>query len=463
MIAAGMPSPGAPRSVPLPRSHEIRLPNGLRVIASSRAEIASSLRIPLVSAMMVLDRGSASDPPSLSGAAIMTSALLRQGTRRRSALELDLAVDALGARLDRSASYDSSIVSVSATSAVFNDALNIFAETVLEPTFLEEEFQRARTRALSDLRLAYSSPSSLARLVAGRAIGGDSPYGHPVSGTPRSLEALGRDDLLAFHAHAYRPEHATLLLGGDIEVEEAFELARRAFGSWQTDPAPERQIVASPLPSPRRRIIIVDKTDAGRTAVAVTRAALPRRSERYYAGLVTTAMLSGYSGRLNQEVRVKRGLSYGAGAQLIARREAGQFVASTLVDHKRAVEAVDVVLATLTSLEMLPVADREFAARKASLLGSWNRSIETNEGLLSALGDFAVYGIPLEELQHYTERIEVVSRDEVARFARDYIVPDSTLVLVGDAREYAKDERLRRLASDLRVIPAAELNLDAPI
>lgn len=463
MIAAGMPSPGAPRSVPLPRSHEVRLPNGLRVIVSSRAETPSSLRIPLVSAMMVLDRGSASDPPLLPGVAVMTSALLRQGTRRRSALELDLAVDALGARVDRSASYDSSIVSVSATSAVFGEALNIFAETVLEPTFLEEEFERARTRALSDLRLAYSSPSSLARLVSGRAVGGDSPYGHPVAGTPRSLEALSRDDLVAFHAHAYRPEHATLLLGGDIAVDEAFELARRAFESWRTDPAPAERTVALPLPPPRRRIVIVDKPDAGRTAVVVTRAALPRSSERYYSGIVTTAMLSGYSGRLNQEVRVKRGLSYGAGAQLIARREAGQFVASTLVDHKRAVEAVDVVLATLTSLEIVPVAEREFAARKASLLGSWNRSIETNDGLLSALGDFAVYGIPLEELQHYTERIEAVSRDEVARFARDYIVPDSALVLVGDAREYANDARLRALAHDLRIIAASDLNLDAAI
>lgn len=463
MIVHEMPLPGPARNVPLPRSHQIRLDNGLRVIASSRAEIPASLRIPLVSAMVVVNRGSASDPPSLPGVASMTSALLRAGTQRRTALELDLAVDEIGARLDRSASYDASIASVSATTATFSQALELLAEIVLEPTFLQDEFERLRTRSLSDLQLAYSSPSSLARLVAGRAIGGDSPYGHPISGTPRSLEALSRGDIIAFHRHAYRPEHATLLLGGDIGVEEAFELARNAFGAWQTDPLPAAEIVAVPQPPPRRRAVVIDKPDAGRTALAVTRAALPRRADAYYAGLVTTAMLSGYSGRLNQEVRVKRGLSYGAGAQLIARRDSGQFIASTLVDHKRALEGVGVMLETLASLETLPVADREFAARKASLLGSWNRAIETSDGLLGALGDFAVYGIPLDELDRYSGRIEAIDRAQITEFARQYIVPDSTLVLVGDARAYGDTQALSRYASDVRVIPAETLDLDEAI
>jgi zinc protease len=410
----------------------------------------------------VIERGGASDPPRRPGVAAMTSALLREGTKRRSAQALDLAVDALGARLDRSTSYDASSAGVSATSPVFSDALALLAETVLEPTFSSEEFQRVRTRALSDLRLSYSSPASLARLVAGRAVGGDSPCGHPIAGTPRSLEALARDEIAAFHRHAYRPEHATLLIGGDVDVDAAFDLARRTFGEWKTDPLPAAEVVAVPQPVPRRRVVVVDRPDAGRTAVVVTRAAPPRQDASYYAGLVTTAVLSGYSGRLNQEVRVKRGLSYGAGAQLVARRNSGQFMASTLVDHKRALEAVGVVLDTLRSLESVPPAEREFVARKASLLGSWNRSIETNDGLLGALGDFALYGIPLEELQHYTERIEAIDRAQIARFAASHIVPEPTIVLVGAAVNYDRAQ-LAELAPEVRIIPGAELDLDAPI
>jgi len=332
-------------------------------------------------------------------------------------------------------------------------------ETVREPTFLQDEFERARTRSLSDLRLAYSSPSSLARLVAGRLIGGDSPYGHPVAGTPRSLEALVRDDVAAFHQHAFRPEHGTLLLGGDISIDDAFALAEKMFGDWRTDPHPVSDPAALPQPAAKRRVVAIDKPDAGRTAVIVTRPGLPRSHPSYYAGAVTSAMFSGYSGRLNQEVRVKRGLSYGAGASLIWRRESGQFVASTLVDHKRTTEAVRVMLDTLESLASRPPDERELTTRKASMLGGWNRSIETSEGLIGALAEFALYGIPLDELERYSERVLAIDAENVRQFAEAHIIPDPTIVLVGDTGNYASE--LGTFADEVRIIPAADLDLEA--
>jgi zinc protease len=430
----------------------------MRVIAYARGELRESLHIPLISALLMFDRGAAKDPPKLPGVAAMTSTLLRQGTKRRSALELDLAVDAIGARLDRSAAYDANSAGAGSTTAVFPQAFALLAEAIREPTFLEDEFERARTRSLSDLRLAYSSASSLARLAAGRLIGGNSPYGHPIAGTPRSLEALTRDNVVAFHQHAYRPEHGTLLLGGDISVNDAFALARQTFGDWQTDPHPIPDLVAQPQPPPKRRVLAIDKPDAGRTALIVTRPGLPRNHEAYYAGVVTSAMLSGYSGRLNQEIRVKRGLSYGASGQLIWRRGSGQFVASTLVDHKRTIEAVRVMLDTLESLASTPPQERELTTRKASLLGGWNRSIETSDGLIGALADFALYGIPLDELERYSESVLAVDAEDIRAFAATHIIPDPTIILVGDTSSYASD--LGTFAEDVRIIPAADLDLE---
>ncbi|MBV8601271.1 MAG: insulinase family protein [Candidatus Eremiobacteraeota bacterium] len=461
MIDRVVPRAAPPRSVALPRAHEMRLTNGMRVIAVSRAEVPTRIRVPLVAATLSIDRGSANDPPELPGLAAMTSALLRQGTRRRTALELDMAIDALGARLDRGSSYDASSLGVSATTDVFPQALSFLAETLREPTFAQDEFERLRARALSDLRLAYGSPSSLARLVVNRVVAGDSPYAHPIAGTPRSLEALTRDDVVAFHAHAYRPEHATLLIGGEIGVEEAFALAESTFGDWRTDPFPPRELPERPQPAPRRRVVVVDKPDAGRTAVAVARAAIARGSRDYYPGIVTCAVLSGYSGRLNAEVRVKRGLSYGAGAQLLARRASGQFVAATLVDHTRALETIDVILATLASLEVAPVADAELVARKASLVGGFNRTIDTNDGLLAVLSDYALYGIGLDELERYVRYVEAVGNAEIAAFARTYVIPEPSIILVGDAATFSGG--LSALASDVRIVAAGDLDLNAAL
>ncbi|MGH7715361.1 MAG: M16 family metallopeptidase, partial [Vulcanimicrobiaceae bacterium] len=283
--------------------------------------------------------------------------------------------------------------------------------------------------------------------------------GHPIAGTPRSLEALTRDDVAAFHQHAFRPEHGTLLLGGDISVDDAFALAQKTFGDWQADPYPLADPATAPPPPAKRRVLAIDKPDAGRTALIVTRPGLARNHEAYYAGVVTSAMLSGYSGRLNQEVRVKRGLSYGAGASMIWRRESGQFVASTLVDHKRTIEAVRVVLDTLESLAASPPQERELTTRKASLLGGWNRSIETSDGLIGAVADFALYGIPLDELERYSERVLAVDADHVRQFAETYIIADPTIVLVGDTSSYAAE--LGTFAEDVRIIPAADLDLEA--
>ena len=122
MIASGMPQAGPPRSVRLPRSHETRLPNGLRVIASSRDAIAEALHIPLVSALLAFDRGGAYDPPKLPGTSALMLGLLRQGTARHTALELDVAIDAIGARLDRASGFDANTVGANATSAVFSQA-----------------------------------------------------------------------------------------------------------------------------------------------------------------------------------------------------------------------------------------------------------------------------------------------------------------------------------------------------
>jgi len=454
-----MPQAGPPRNVPLPHSREIRLASGLRVIAFSRGEMRESLHIPLISSLLMVDRGAAKDPVKLPGVAAMTSTLMRQGTARHTAAELDLAVDVIGARLDRSAGYDANSAGAGSTTAVFAQAFALLKETVREPTFLQEEFERARTRSLSDLRLAYSSPSSLARLAAGRLIGGDSPYGHPVSGTPRSLEALMRDDIVAFHRHAFRPEHGTLLLGGDISIDDAFAIAEKMFGDWHTDPHPINDPVALPQPAAKRRVFAIDKPDAGRTAVIVTRPGLPRNHPAYYAGAVTSAMFSGYSGRLNQEVRVKRGLSYGAGASMIWRRDSGQFVASTLVDHKRATEAVRAVLDTIESLSSRPPDERELTTRKASMLGGWNRSIETAEGLIGALAEFALYGIPLDELERYSDSVLGISAEHVRQFAEAHIIPDPTIVLVGDTSSYASE--LGAFAEEVRIIPAADLDLEA--
>ncbi len=452
--AKSFPPPPAPPRVPaFPKPEERTLANGLRVIAVQ--SLPGGAPIPLVSAQIAFSAGGAAEP--MPGVAILTASLLTSGTTTRDALAIAQTVDGLGARLDASASYDASVASVGATTPKFAEAFALFAEVLLHPAFAVEELSRAKVRTLNDLRVGYSSPANLARIVASRVAFGDAPYGCPLQGTPDSVGNIHQADVVAFHAAAYRPDAATLVIGGDIAPADALALAERVFGDWKAPSTPKLKApVSQPLP-PRAHVVVIDKPDAGRTAIVAGRAAIARGSADYYAASVATAVLSGYSGRLNQEVRVKRGLSYGAGASLVARRDAGVFLASTLVDFAKTAEGTKVVLDTMASLAKTTLLPEELVPRKATITGGYFRGIETIDGFVGTLGELALYGVPLSELAAYPARIQAVDDAAIRRFVTSYVADRPFVVLVGDAKVFLAD--IRALVPDVQVIAAADLDV----
>ena len=453
------PSPGAPHRAELPSPVERTLANGMRVIAFPQRSAPKAYAVPLIAAQLLVRGGASAESESEAGLASLTTTLLTQGTTSKSAVEIAQAVDGLGARLDAASGYDAAVVSLTALTHVFANAFALFDEIIRQPSFPQAEVERVRAKAIGDLALSYSSPSALARYVAQRVAFGAAPYGHPVAGTAETLASLDRDRIVAFHARYFRPDNATLIVGGDCAPEDAFALAERQFGNWRAPETPLPVAADVGAPAPQARVVIVDKPDAGRTAVVVGRVAIARRAPSYAAGIVATAVLSGYSGRLNQEVRVKRGLSYGAGAQLIARREPGMFLSSTLVDHTKVEEALKVILDTLAGLAAAPPEAAELVTRKATISGGFSRSIETIDGITGVLGELALYDVPLTELGNYLPEIEAVDPGMVQRFAADTFA-DQFVVLVGDARAFGA--AIEAAYSNVTTIPFAQLDLGQP-
>lgn len=452
------PIPGPPHRANLPTPVETTLPNGLRVIAFSQRTAPKANAVPLIAAQLIVRSGGASEDATEAGLAALTASLMMHGTATRSSVEVAQAIDSLGARLDASSGYDASVVSVSATTPVFPAAFALFHEVVCAPAFAADEVERVRTKTVGDLALTYSNPNSLARLVAQRVAYGDAPYGHPLAGTAQTLATLDRERVVAFHARSFRPDRAVLIIGGDISPEDAFALVARELGDWRAPQAP--LVLPAPIvpPAPRARVVVIDKPDAGRTALLAGRLAIARNDARYVTGVVATAILSGYSGRLNQEVRVKRGLSYGAGAQLIARHERGMFMASTLVDHGKVGEATDVVLATLRGLAEAEPGPSELVTRKATVSGGFSRSIETIDGIAGVLGELALYDVPLADLAGYLPSVEAVSAADVQAFAREEIAATPFVVLVGDAQRFAAE--IAATHADVTTISSDQLDLN---
>ncbi|MEO5845493.1 MAG: pitrilysin family protein [Caldimonas sp.] len=406
------PAPAAPRPLAIAAPSEMKLANGLRVIVARREGV------PLVSAELVALAGAEVDPPRLAGLASLSASLMTQGTKRRSAPALAAAAEALGGSLDSGAGWNSAIVSITVTTPRLDAALGLVAEVAREPVFAPEEIDRVRTQTLDALKVAYASPGTLAGLVADKLAYGSGPYGHPSSGTPQSLPRIGRDDLVAVHRRTFRPDNAVLILAGDIAPEAGLALARRHFGSWA---APAGAAPAAPVASPDTHgptVTVIDMAKSGQAGV-VFALPLPERSgsERATGAVLNSVLGSGYSSRLNQEVRIKRGLSYGVSSTIDARREAALFRVAVQTKNESAAEVVSLVQGELDRLMKEPVSAEELAARKLTLIGGFSRSVETTAGLATAIRALVVANRPPAELKERIGQFEAVNAADIQRYA----------------------------------------------
>lgn len=451
------PPPAQPRSVQFPKPVEKTLANGLRVIVIDRGGT------PLVTFQLVIKNGGEVDPPELAGLGNMLADLITKGTERRTATQIAEAVEALGGSLYSSARWDSTRVGVDVMSSKVSAAIDILADVVRQPTFKEDEIERLRQQTIDDLTVELGQPGSIARYVAARVVFADEPYGQPLGGTPESIARISRDDFLKYHRRWYRPDNAILVIGGDINSTAAFSLAQKFFGNWKK---PAESLPAFPAPKPvvssQPRVVVVDKPDAGQAAVLVARTGITRSDPDYFRGLVANSVLSGYSGRLNQEIRIKRGLSYGAGSSLDTRRNVGPFIATAQTKNPSAAQVAELLLGEVGRLATGPVPDIELNPRKAVVVGNFARNLETNSGLVAQVATLAVYGIGFDEMNRYIGNVQGIAASDVQRFASAHLdAKGASIVIVGNAKEFLPE--LRKKYSQVEVIPMAELDLNTAL
>lgn len=450
------PPPAAPRSVAIPKPVEQTLKNGLRVV------VIEDHDLPLLSAQVLVKNGGEVDPAQLSGLADMTASLLTKGTKTRTAPEIAQAIEALGGSINSGAGWDASRASISVLSTRIEPALVILADIVRNPVFKDDEIERLRQQYLDNLSVTLRQPGSLAGLVASRVVFGDAAYGHPLSGTPDSLARIKRDDVVGLHSKFYRPDNAVLVIGGDIIAADAFKLAEKMFGDWAkpATPIPGRGMVGKMVRADdKQRVVVIDMPDAGQAAVVLARPGISRTDPEYFRGIVANQVLTGYSGRLNQEIRIKRGLSYGASSRLDARREAGPFIASSQTKNASGAEVAALLIAELGRLSNEPVAEAELVPRKAVLIGGFGRSLETTEGLAGQIASLALYELSLNEVNSFIRSVQSVTPADIQKFASARIgVKNANIIIVGNAKEFL--EPLRKQFSNVEVIPFAELDLN---
>lgn len=446
------PLPGPPVPVPIPVIVERTLPNGLKLAVATRRTV------PLIGVVLVTGGGSASDRPDRFGTAGLMTTLLTKGTTTRSATRIANEIEALGSSIGGSASWDGASLAMTVKSDRLDPAMAVFADVALHPAFAKDEIDRARTQAVDDAGIALKDPRALARLVAGRVTFGDTRYGHVAAGTPASLARITRDDLVGAYAAGWRPDASTLIMTGDIDIDAAEKIATRLFGGW-TAPATALPVAeAAALPAPRT--VVVDLPGAAQASVIVQRPGLARSNPAYFpATVANTALGGGFTSRLNAEIRIKRGLAYGASSSVDARRGVGPIAAGTATKNPSVPEVVALIVAELKRLGTEPVPATELVVKQAVLNGGFGQQVETVGGLAGGLAGLALDGTPLSELAKFSSGVSAVTPAAITALAAPLFDPAAaSIIVVGDAKQFMP--AFAKTGRTVDVIPAADLDLE---
>ena len=429
-----------------------RLDNGLQVVYVGAHEQ------PAVNVRLVVRAGTSSDPTLKPGLAAMTAQLLDQGTTMRGAQEIAQTIDNIGGAMGVGAGTDLSYVNVLVLKDSFDLALDMLSDVARNPAYAQTEVDRQRQQVLSEMQVSYDDPAYVSSIVFGRLVYGDHPYGMPQSGTPQSLMRITRNDLIEFHRNHYLPNNAILAVVGDVSAEEAFAGVARALSDWPRGVLPTPDLTEQPPPS--NRLVIVDKPGAVQTAVRVGHLALPRAHPDYLALDMAVKILGGEGGnRLGSVLRTDRSLTYSASAEMAGRQFAGDFMAQTDTRSSATAEVLRLTVDEISRMQRERVSRRELRRAKDYLAGHFPLTIETPNAIAAQVLEAILFGLELDDLERYPERINAVTEDDIQRVARKYLKPGLlSMVLVGDASTFVND--LSGVGFDsYELVPITELDL----
>jgi len=457
-LAAQMPAAGAPRPFEFPKAASKTLTNGLRVF------VVTDHREPAVAARLVLlSAGSIKDPSSMPGVAQMTAALLTQGTEKRSAREIAETIDFLGGTLQATADRDGTTITLDVVKKDLGTGMDLMSDAVLHPAFAPDELDRQRQQVLSSLQVQYADPNYLATLVFARVLYGNSAYGLPEAGTPRSVQEFRRDDFVKFHDANYAPNGALLAFAGDITPDEAFAITEKYFGLWQ------KTSVAADIPAAGslttgQHIWLLDKPDAVQTQIRLGKFSIRRSDPDYLPLEVTNHIFGGsYNSRLNTEVRIKKGLTYDASSSLNAHRYAGSLSVNTFTRTETTVEALKLVMNLLGGMANGEITQRELNFARDYLAGVYPISCETAEQVADRVLIAAAFELPADYNQTYPAKVRAMSLDQVQTTARKYFtVKDLDIVLAGNVGAFRDSLKKEFPDAQFVEIPFDQIDLVSP-
>ncbi len=418
---------GPPPTFRAPEVWRETLANGLHVLGVEDRET------PMVQFELDFRGGMLVEAPGRTGVANLLAETMMEGTARRTAEELEEAIDLLGASLSVSAGNTGFSISGSVMARNYGETMALVEEILLEPRFDSTRFELARQRVLNLIQRLDANPSAVASQAFNRLLYGDHILAESSYGTPGGVAALTMDDLRAYHASALVPGTAAFLVAGAVSPAEATAPLASLASRWADRPAP-------PIPDPpqwagdRAGLYFIDVPGAAQSVLNIGYLALARTDDDYHPATVMNFRLGGggFASDLTQVLREGKGYTYGVGSSFQGGHYPGPFSIGSSVRSNVTLESLEIVRDMLEAYG--PTFDEEdLEATQGFLLRSNARAFETLGAKLGVVRAVSEYGFPPDYVLRQEQTVRDMTVERVRELAARYLGGGMVWLVVGDA------------------------------
>ncbi|WP_425099250.1 M16 family metallopeptidase [Tropicibacter sp. S64] len=403
---------------------QVESPGGLK------AWLVEEPQIPFLALEIAFQGGASLDAPGKRGAINLMTALLEDGSGEMDARAFTDARDSLAASFDYEVSDDTLTISARVLSENRDEALALLRQSIIEPRFDADAIERVRAQVISGIRSDLRDPDAIAGAAWDKMVFGDHPYGSHLDGTVESVAALTRDDLIAAKAATMARDRVYIAAAGDITADELGPLLDALLGDLPETGAPMPADVAVQTEAG----VTVVPFDTPQSVAIFGHAGIPRNDDDFFAAYVMNQILGGggFEARLMDEVREKRGLTYGVYSYIANKDHADLYVGRVASANNRIAEATEVIRDVWTDVAQNGVTQDELDRAKTYLTGGYPLRFDGNARIAGILVGMQLEGLDPEYVNTRNARVEAVTLDDVKRVAARVLKPEALhFVVVG--------------------------------
>ncbi len=420
--------------------------------------VESCEALPLVQIVVSFAGGAAHDPPDRGGLASLASRMLRRGCQSMKAEQIEARVDSLGGALSTHASLGSTLLGCEMLSRSAEPLTELLSEVLGRPSFDAEELAKLQRQAEAELISARDDDGLLASRALRRHLFSSHPHSRRLMGSIPSLKAVSRDELLSFHRRHFCRNNALVAVCGDVDHDRALELADRLLSGL-----PEGEATDYPAAEPEaplgRNLVIVDKIERSQSKIGVgTLGTHPRDVDHTALMVANTAFGGSFTSRLTNEVRAKRGWSYGASSHLTISRVREAFAMWTAPGADDSAACLSLQLELLQQWRDDGITQDELDFCKSFLRRSFAFEIDTAKKRLGQKLERALLRLPDDYHDGFVKRVGDVTREQANTAIQARIDPNRLWVAVV-ATEQAIGEHLRQV-TDWRGVTVEPFDLE---